>query len=331
MRTLPKVWLMRQAGRYLPEYRAIRETMPSFLSLCYNSEKAAEVTMQPLKRFDLDAAIVFADILLVLDMIGLNVEFVEKQGPVIEQLNSDNIKSLKVQDSCMQIEAICNTIKIVKSEISKSKKVIGFAGSPWTVATYAIEGRSKADFTLSKIAALSASKDLDLLIELITKQTILYLFAQIEAGADIIKLFDSWAGILHGWEYHKYVIDPTIKIVEAIKDKYPHIPIIAFPKGSGYHYEDYLKFINFDILAVDQNIPNVCMHNWQRSKIIQGNLDPLVLMLDDKNTIKDKVDDVFKDIDRNKFIFNLGHGVLPTTPIDNVHFLINYVQEKFII
>jgi uroporphyrinogen decarboxylase len=127
------------------------------------------------------------------------------------------------------------------------------------------------------------------------------------------------------------VIEPTIKIVEVLKEKYPHIPIIAFPKGSGYHYEDYLKFINFDILAVDQTIPNICMHNWQRSKIVQGNLDPLVLLLNDKNIIKDKVDNIFKDLDRNKFIFNLGHGVLPTTPLDNVNFLIDYVQEKFII
>ncbi len=329
MNNLPKIWLMRQAGRYLPEYRAIREQKPNFMSLCYDSEKAAIVTLQPIDRFGMDAAIIFADILLVLDIIGLKVEFIEKQGPVVEKLSHHNIKSLQVYDSAWQIDAVANTVKLVREKLSPNKHVIGFAGSPWTVATYAIEGRSKTDFATSKFMALSNSRTLDELIDIITEQTIIYLSAQIDAGATIIQLFDSWAGILQDREYHKYVIEPTMTIVDAVKEKYPHIPIIAFPKGSGYYYEDYLKFINFDILGVDHNIPTLCLHNWQRSKIIQGNLDPSILLLSDQEVIKEKIDCIFKQIDINKFIFNLGHGILPTTPIENVTFLVDYVKQQF--
>ncbi|MCF8462741.1 MAG: uroporphyrinogen decarboxylase [Rickettsiaceae bacterium] len=321
---------MRQAGRYLPEYRAIRSQVPNFMSLCYDSPKAAEVTLQPIERFNMDAAIIFADILLVLDILGLKVEFVETQGPIIEQISSENIKGLSVKTESWQMDAVANTVALTKTKLPTGKSLIGFAGSPWTVATYAIEGRSKSDFTRSKVLALENSTLLTELIELITQQTIVYLEKQILAGATMIKLFDSWAGILHGEEYYRYVIEPTKLIINYFKTKYSSVPIIAFPKGSGYYYEDYIQNLNFDVLAVDANVPIRKMAEWQSKDItVQGNLDPLVLLLGDQNKIKKNIDFIFNQLDKNKLIFNLGHGILPSTPSENVKFLVDYVKQRF--
>lgn len=328
---LPHIWIMRQAGRYLPEYRALRSQTPNFMSFCYDSAKACEVTLQPITRFNMDAAIIFADILLVLDILGLKVEFKEHQGPVIEAIDEKKVEILAVKQQAWQIDAVANTVALTKSKLENDKSLIGFAGSPWTVATYAIEGKSKADFTRSKLLAFRNDTLLNKLIDIIVQQTIIYLEKQILAGATIIKLFDSWSGILHGQEYYRYIIEPTKIIIDYFKEKYPAIPIIAFPKGSGFYYDDYIKYLNFDILAVDANVPIAKMQHWQEQNIIvQGNLDPQILLLEDQNIIKHKVDLIFERLDKNKLIFNLGHGVLPSTPIENVKFLVDYVKEKFL-
>ena len=328
---LPHIWIMRQAGRYLPEYRALRSQTPNFMNFCYDSEKACQATLQPITRFNMDAAIIFADILLVLDILGLKVEFIENQGPVIEKIDEQKLEILSVKQQSWQIDAVANTVALTKAKLDANKSLIGFAGSPWTVATYAIEGKSKADFIRSKLLALKNDTLLNKLIDIIVQQTIIYLEKQILAGATIIKLFDSWAGILQGQEYYRYIIEPTKIIIDYFKYKYPSIPIIAFPKGSGFLYDDYIKHLNFDILAVDANVPIAKMQDWQeRNIIVQGNLDPQILLLEDQNIIKHKVDLIFEQLDKTKLIFNLGHGVLPNTPIENVKFLVHYVKEKFL-
>lgn len=322
---IPKIWLMRQAGRYLPEYKAVREKAGSFLNVCYNPDLAAEITMQPLKRFNLDAAIIFSDILIVPDRLGLNLRFIPGDGPRLNNIRSmDNIYKIKKRQGIYEL--IYETISKVRSQTKKT--VIGFAGSPWTVATYMIEGQGKTDFFNSKIAAFQRENYLNIIIDIIVEETIEYLSGQIKAGAQMVQLFDSWAGLLHGEEFINYIIKPTQKIVNQIKKDYPLIPIIGFPKGAGYLYKEYIKNIDIEVIAVDQNISPTKMSQWQEQKIVQGNLDPSLLYTN-KEIIARNVDKIFEVVDKSKYIFNLGHGITPSTPIENVEFLVEYVLQSF--
>ncbi len=324
---LPKIWLMRQAGRYLPEYQEIKAVASDFLSLCYNPEWASEVTLQPLKRFDLDAAIVFADILLIADNLGLNLSFEKGIGPKLSRVTSmEDYRRLRTGNN--KLPHVYETISKVRGKLDKNKKLIGFAGSPWTVATYILEGQSKSDFIYSKKAAYNNEEFLNSLIDLLVEQTIDYLLNQIAAGADIIQLFDSWAGVLAGSYYDKYVVQPNKKIILAIKSKYPNIPIIGFPRKSGFLYNNYIKECPVDIISVDETVPLHVIRDWQEKNIVQGNLDPTIL-LTNKEIIAKNVDKIFTHLDPKKLIFNLGHGVLPVTPVENVKFLVEYVNQKF--
>lgn len=320
------IWLLRQAGRYMPEYMKIRNGVSDFLELCYDSDKASRVTMQPIERYDLDAAILFADILLLPDVLGWDVAFKKGEGPVLKQLKTQqDLKSLKPHlDS--KIDHIYDTVRKVRSTLSKEKSLIGFAGSPWTVASYMIEGRGKHDFSISKSLIYSDKATVDGLIDILTEQTIIYLVNQVRAGADIVMLFDSWSGVLNGDEYDRYVIEPTKKIVSSLKSEFPTLPIIGFPRGSGYNYDSYIDQTGIDVVSVDQFTPLKQMRKWQEKIIVQGNLDPVVL-LSDKDAIMRKVDDIFSILDQKNFIFNLGHGILPTTNPENVEFLVEYVRE----
>lgn len=320
------IWLMRQAGRYLPEYMEVRSTVSDFLELCYDSKKAAKVTLQPIDRFGLDAAIIFSDILVLPHALGWNVSFKKGEGPILEKFKSDK-DLLKLSDKLSnQINNVYDTVSIVRNLLPKHVSLIGFAGSPWTVISYMLEGKGKNDFSVSKSFLYNNQKTALKLFDIISEKTVEYLSGQIEAGAEIIQLFDSWSGVLNGSDYEEFIIKPTKKIVESLKEKFPYVPIIGFPRGSGYNYDNYIKNTNIDGVSVDQFTPVSQMKKWQRDIIVQGNLDPVVL-LTNKEKIKKAVDEILYKVEDKNFIFNLGHGIMPNTDPKNVEYLVNYVKN----
>ena len=277
----PPVWLMRQAGRYLPEYKATRALAGNFLDLCYNPKLAAEVTLQPLKRFNLDGAILFADILLIPNALGLKLKFEEGAGPLLETIkNLNDVQKLHATDHIHKVlNPIYDTVNLVKSKLHKDITFIGFAGAPWTVATYMIEGKGSKDHQKSKVFMANMPDVFDLLISKIVDTTVEYLMRQIEAGVEVVKLFDSWAGSLPGPLVGKYSLEPMREISERIKRRHPHIPVIVFPRGVGPHYESFSVINDFDCIALDSNLPV----EWAKEKVqinntIQGNLDPSYLV-----------------------------------------------------
>ena len=320
------IWFMRQAGRYLPEYMEIRTHVSDFLELCYDSKKAATVTMQPIERFGFDAAIIFSDILVLPHALGWDVRFEKGEGPILQKFESEKDLNLLNDKFDKKINHIYDTVSNVRSLLSKDKSLIGFAGSPWTVVSYMLEGRGKQDFSVSKNFLYTKPKLAAELINIITDKTIEYLSGQIDAGADVIQLFDSWSGVLSGTEYENFVIKPTKKIVEAIKNKYSEVPIIGFPRGSGYLYQDYIDQTKIDAVGVDQFVPIDIMKKWQNNIVVQGNFDP-VLLLGNKEIIKQKAEELLSKLTNKNFIFNLGHGILPNTPVENVELLVNYVRN----
>jgi uroporphyrinogen decarboxylase len=320
------IWFMRQAGRYLPEYMKIRSTVNNFLELCYDSDKASIVTLQPITRFGFDAAIIFSDILVLPHVLGWNVEFKENEGPVLQKFTSENDFKFLNEKPDNKIKNIYDTVSKVREKLPEHTSLIGFAGSPWTVISYMLEGRGKQDFSVSK-SFLYNNHGLALkLTDYITDQTIEYLSGQVEAGADVLQLFDSWSGVLYGTEYDDYVIKPTKKIISELKKRYPKLPVIGFPRGSGFLYEKYITETGIAGVGVDQFVPVEIMAGWQKNLVVQGNFDPIVLM-SSKEAIAKKADEILSKMDNKNFIFNLGHGILPSTPIENVEFLVNYVRE----
>ena len=322
---LTPIWLMRQAGRYLPEYREIRNKTESFLDLCYNPKLASEVTLQPLRRFDLDAAIIFADILLIPDSLGLKVNFVQGQGPLLDsEYLKSNLLKLKLEDD--KLNKIYETITIVKKSLPKNIALIGFAGSPWTVAAYMIEGKSSKKFINAK-QWLDDEKRLSILFDTLIASTVTYLKNQIEAGAEIIQLFDSWAGILDDDQFKKWSIEPTRKIVAELKSTYPNIPIIGFPRDVTVHNALlYTKKTGVDCISLDYNIKVNEMKNIQKTIPVQGNLHPDIL-IEGGTKMRDSSLEIMENMDNGSHIFNLGHGILPQTPIQNVIDLIDIVKN----
>jgi uroporphyrinogen decarboxylase len=320
------IWLMRQAGRYMPEYMHIRSNIPGFLDLCYDSKKASQVTMQPIERFNLDAAIIFSDILVLPHALGWDVAFEKGEGPILKKFESEK-DLLQINDQFSEkINDVYQTVANVKDKLPEHVSLIGFAGSPWTVASYMLEGRGKQNFVVSKNFLYSQPAVAKKLINIITEKTIEYLSGQIKSGAEIIQLFDSWSGVLNGSMYDEFVIKPTQKIVRSLNKNFPDIPIIGFPRGSGFNYDKYITEIAVDGISVDQFTPIDQMKKWQKNLVVQGNLDPVILLGDKKN-IKEAVDKIMQVMDKENFIFNLGHGILPITPVKNVEYLVDYVKN----
>lgn len=319
----PPVWLMRQAGRYLPEYREVRKKEKTFLGLCYNSDLATQVTLQPLERFALDAAIIFSDILVIPDALGQNVSFQEKKGPVLEPLELGNLSKLAFNKETL--EPVYQALSNVRRSLPDDKTLLGFAGAPWTLATYMIEGGSSKDFQKTKQWAYSDPKSFLLLMNILVDAVSDHLINQVKAGADALQLFDSWAGVLPEEEFYKWVINPTYEIVKKVKSKCPDVPVIGFPRGAGLYYKDYAENSGVDAISFDQYMPL----GWVRNNIhipVQGNLDP-VLLLADKERMLAKVHEIMSMFKDRPFIFNLGHGVLPGTPVENVQALIQEVKK----
>ncbi len=314
------IWFMRQAGRYLPEFREIRKKNQDFIKLCLNPDLVNEITLQPLKRFDIDAAIIFSDILMIPYGLGQKVEFKKGIGPVLEDVNLDEIINTDPVDFVQKLLPVYKGIEKVKNNL-KEKPLIGFVGAPWTLLLYMLnKGSPKNNFNFNKI-----NKDKFLINRLLKKLEeiiCLHIDKQIESGASIIQIFDSWAGLLPKQELPNYCYIPILKIVEHIKSK--NIPVICFPKGIGKNYLDFCSTVKPDCISIDYEVDPKWIKEKLKDTPIQGGLDPKIL-LGDKEGIKkntEKYLNIFKDY---PYIFNLGHGVVPETTPENIEYVINII------
>jgi len=324
-RDRPPMWLMRQAGRYLPEYRQLRQDKGSFLDLVYDSDAAAEVTLQPLERFAFDAAILFSDILIVPFAIGQNLSFVAGEGPrLTPPLASADLDSLT--PTLTRLEPVYETVRKVRQRLAPEKALIGFAGAPWTVATYMVAGQGSRDQSETRRFAYADPERFAAIIDRIETVTFSYLCGQIDAGAEAVQLFDSWAGSLAPAQFERWVIEPTARIVERLRTEHPGVPIIGFPKGAGSKLRAYVDRTNVDCVGLDETVDPAWADRELPSGLpVQGNLDPLALIAggEQMRQAVARIVDAFRD---RPHVFNLGHGILPDTPIGNVEQLVTLVK-----
>jgi uroporphyrinogen decarboxylase len=313
-------WFMRQAGRYLPEYKEVRATTSGFLDLCFTPEKAAEVTLQPLHRFGMDAAILFSDILVIPHGLGVNVHFVEGEGPRVAVTNTrETIEALDLSTVRQKLQPVAETIKLVLQKMPEDVALIGFAGAPWTVACYMLQGRSGKEFQDARLFALAEPVLMQQLIDTLVASTIDYLSMQIEAGAQAIQIFDSWAGLLTPSEFQKWVIAPTVKIVNEMRKKHAGVPIIGFAKGAGTSLAAYANHTQVNALGVDQFTPMeyaIAARAFE-AQAVQGNLDPLLIATNKDEAVRE-TKSILGQMKNTPSVFNLGHGFIPSTPIENV-------------
>ena len=320
------IWLMRQAGRYLPEYRALRADKGGFLALVYDSEAAAEITLQPIRRFGFDGAILFSDILIVPYAMGQDLEFLAGEGPRLSpRLVDASLASLKAVPE--RLGPIYETVRRVKAGLGSDRTLLGFAGSPWTVATYMVAGEGSRDQHDTRAMAYRDPQAFQAIIDAITQVTIEYLLGQIQAGAEAVQLFDSWAGSLAPAEFERGVIAPNAAIVAAIKQRAPHIPVIGFPKGAGEKLPAYARETGVDAVGIDETIdPRWAAKTLPAGLPVQGNLDPLLLLAggDELDRQTCHVLECFAD---RPHVFNLGHGIGQHTPIEHVERLLGLVRN----
>jgi uroporphyrinogen decarboxylase len=319
------MWLMRQAGRYLPEYRQLREEKGSFLDLVYDSDAAADVTLQPLKRFPFDAAILFSDILIVPFAIGQNLSFVAGEGPrLTPPLAGADLDELKAFPA--RLDPIYDTVRKVKTELDPSTALIGFAGAPWTVATYMVAGQGSRDQSETRRLAYADPDRFAAIIERIEALTLDYLLGQIDAGAEAVQLFDSWSGSLAPAEFERWVIAPTARLVEALKRRRPNVPVIGFPKGAGGKLGAYARETGIDAVGLDETVDPAGAHQQLPKGLpVQGNLDPLALLAGGA-ALESSVRRILDALAERPHIFNLGHGILQETPIAHVEQLVSLVK-----
>ena len=324
----PPIWMMRQAGRYLPEYRATRAQAGDFLALCYNSELAAEVTLQPIRRYGFDAAILFADILLLPQAMGADLWFETGEGPRLSTITTlAGVQALKPKEDIHdKLAPIYETVRILARELPRETTLIGFAGAPWTVATYMIAGKGSKDQGAAHALKAADRATFQALIDAITAATIEYLSMQVLAGAEVIKLFDSWAGSLKGQDFIDFALTPTKQIIHALKARHPDLPIIAFPREAGQAYVGFAKATGADCVALDNSVsPEWGAANVQVDGCVQGNLAPEHMVTGGADLVREtrRVVDAFKG---GAHIFNLGHGITPDANPDNVSRMIEAVR-----
>ncbi len=322
----PPFWFMRQAGRYLPEYREIRSKAGSFLNLCYNPELAAEVTLQPIRRFDMDAAIIFSDILVIPHAMGVDVRFESGEGPKLS-VTRDMRSAEALHNDIKKLKLVSEALEITRSRLDKEKSLIGFCGAPWTVACYMVEGKGSRDYEFVREFALKEDKIFSLIIDKIVNASADYLSMQVEAGADIVQIFDSWAGVLSVAEYQKWVIKPTKKLIRLLKSRHPQVPVIGFPRGSGVKYLDYVSETDTDVIGIDTQTPLVWAGK-ALERLLQGNLDPVLLASDKKGAVEE-TKRIIENMKGIPFIFNLGHGILKDTPVENVEAVCEAIRGRF--
>jgi len=320
---------MRQAGRYLPEYRAIREKAGSFLSLCFDPKLAAEVTLQPVRRFGFDAAILFSDILVVPFALGQQVSFESGEGPRLDAIAEPVVlRRLRHHVDHGTLGPIYETIERVKEKLPREVALLGFCGAPWTVATYMIAGRGTPDQFPARLFAYRYPEAFAELVELLVQASAEYLVRQFDAGVDAVQIFDTWAGILPAGEFRRWCIEPVARIVAAVRERVPRARVIGFPRGAGTELSDYLASVPVDAVSLDWMIELAFARDHiQSQRPVQGNLDPLALLVGGE-ALDRAVDAILEAFGHAPFIFNLGHGVLPDTPIEHVGQLIARVRGK---
>ena len=324
----PPIWMMRQAGRYLPEYRATRAEAGDFLSLCYNSDLAAEVTLQPIRRYGFDAAILFADILLLPQALGADLWFETGEGPRLSTITQEEeFTTLKGTDDIHDTLApIYETVRILSCELPKETTLIGFAGAPWTVATYMIAGRGTPDQGPAHALKAENRALFEKILDRLTRSTVEYLAQQIEAGAEVVKLFDSWAGSLVGQDFHDFALTPAKQIIAALKARYPDVPIIAFPREAGNNYIGFAKATGADCVAVDNSVsPEWVAEHVQIHGCVQGNLKSSH-MVSGGQALIDETRHIVAALSKGPHIFNLGHGITPDADPENVQIMIDTVR-----
>jgi uroporphyrinogen decarboxylase len=324
----PPIWMMRQAGRYLPEYRATRAEAGDFLKLCYNPDLAAEVTLQPIRRFGFDAAILFADILLLPQALGADLWFETGEGPRLSTITTmAGVDALKPADAIHDhLAPVYETVRILARELPAETTLIGFAGAPWTVATYMIGGRGSPDQAAAHALKAADRATFVALIDRITDATVEYLSMQVQAGAEVVKLFDSWAGSLKGQDFTDFAVKPAARIIAALKARHPGLPIIAFPREGGQGYVGFAKATGADCVALDNSVtPEWAAGHVQVDGCVQGNLAP-GHMVTGGQALVDETQRVVRAFSKGPHIFNLGHGITPDASPDNVTLMIETVR-----
>jgi uroporphyrinogen decarboxylase len=323
----PPIWLMRQAGRYLPEYRAIRAKAAGFLELCFDANQAAEITLQPVRRFGFDAAILFSDILVVPHALGQRVTFIEGQGPQLDALGDPlALKALRAEIDHGRLEPVYEAIATVKRALPPRVALLGFCGAPWTVATYMIAGCGTNDQRPARLFAYEHRDALAKLIDILVEASTDYLIRQFAAGVDAVQIFDTWAGVLPGAEFRSWCIEPCSRIVAGVRKAVPGAKIIGFPRGAASELEGYLDGVTVDAVGLDWTVElGFARDRVQTRRPVQGNLDPLSLMAGGA-ALDRSIDAILEALSDGPFIFNLGHGVLPETPIAHVERLVARVR-----
>lgn len=321
----PPIWLMRQAGRYLPEYRQTRASAKGFLDLCYTPDLAVEVTLQPIRRFGFDAAILFSDILVIPDALDRNVRFVEGEGPLMDPISPDKIADLDVSRLHEHLSPVYETVRRLRAELPGETTLLGFCGAPWTVATYMIAGHGTPDQAPARLFAMRHPEAFEKLLGMLTDLSADYLIAQIDAGADAVQIFDSWAGVLSETDFARYSVEPVKRIVARINGERPGVPVIGFAKGAGALLQNYRSATGVNCVGLDWTVPAALAQDIQKGGAVQGNLDPL-RMVAGGATLDQGVDAVLETLGQGPLIFNLGHGITPQADPENVTRLIKRVR-----
>jgi uroporphyrinogen decarboxylase len=325
----PPLWLMRQAGRYLPEYREVRARAGGFLDLCYTPALAAEVTLQPIRRYGFDAAILFSDILVVPDALGQKVAFVEGEGPRLDPVRTGaDLARLEKARTATKFGLVCETVARLRRDLPRETALIGFCGAPWTVATYMVGGAGSSDQAAARLWAYRDRGAFAQLIELLVEVSVDYLAGQVAAGADALQVFDSWAGSLPDTEFEAWVVAPTRTMVAQLKARCPGVPIIGFPRGAGGRAAFYVRETGVDAIGCDTTMPLGAMAEFAAAGVVvQGNLDPLLLVAGGGG-LEQRVEQILEAMRGKPFIFNLGHGIVPETPPEHVARLVELVRRE---
>jgi uroporphyrinogen decarboxylase len=324
---IPPVWMMRQAGRYLPEYRAIREKAGGFLDLCFNPELAAEVTLQPVRRFGFDAAILFSDILVLPLALGRKVAFLAGEGPRLEPLaDAAAFHGLRETVDGNVFAPIYETVRRVKAELDGTTALIGFCGAPWTVATYMVAGEATPDQAPARLFAYRDPENFARLIDRLVRGSIEYLVGQLKAGAEVVQIFDTWAGVLGPDQFERWCVEPTQKIVAGVREQVPDAKIIGFPRGAQAMALPYVQMTGVNAIGIDWTFEReIARDVLQPRAAVQGNVDPLALLAGGAGLDRE-VDDVMEKLSGGPLVFNLGHGILPATPISHVERMLKRVR-----
>lgn len=324
--TPPPIWLMRQAGRYLPEYRETRQKAGSFLDLCYSPEFATEVTLQPIRRYGFDAAILFSDILVIPDALKRNVHFSEGHGPQMDPIDEDGIRALSPDGVIDHLKPVIETVRRLRSELPDETTLLGFCGAPWTVATYMIAGHGTPDQAPARLFAYRHPEVFQRLLDVLADISADYLVAQIDAGADAVQIFDSWAGVLGEAEFDAFAVKPVRRIIDSVRARRPQAKVIAFAKGAGILLKRYRQETSADAIGLDWSVPLSFAAELQKDGPVQGNLDPMRVVAGGV-ALRDGIDAILQTLGHGPLIFNLGHGITPQADPAHVTDLVAQVRR----